>query len=305
MLVNRDNLSAIFKNLLTTFNKAFADAPAEWQATAMLIKSTTKTNDYSWISRFPKMKKWIGEKTVKSLSAFKYSITNDDFEATVAVDRNDIEDDNIGLYGPMAQEAGHSSKQWPDEMVSALKDGAFTSLCFDGQYFYDTDHPVEDGDGNVGSVSNKLTAVLSNASLAAATASFGAARLAIQGFKDDEGRPLNLKPDTLEVPPGLETVANMLMNNDKLADNTPNPFKGMAKVIVNGRLTSATAWFLHVTSRPVKPFVFQQRKAPVFVSQTSMENDDVFNRREFKYGAEARGNAGYGLWQLSCGSTGA
>lgn len=304
MLVNKENLSAIFKNLLTTFNKAFESAPAEWQATAMLIPSTTKTNDYSWISRFPKMREWIGEKTVKSLAAFKYSISNKDYEATVAVDRNDVEDDNIGIYGPMAQEAGYSSKQWPDELIAALKNGAFASVCYDGQYFYDTDHPVDDGEGGTGSVSNKLTAALSNATLAAADASFGAARLAVMGFKDDEGRPLNLIPDTLEVPPALETVANMLMNNDKLADNTPNPYKGMAKVVVNGRLTSATAWFLHVTSRPIKPFIFQQRKAPVFVSQTSMENDDVFNRREFKYGAEARGNAGYALWQLSVGSTG-
>jgi phage major head subunit gpT-like protein len=59
-----------------------------------------------------------------------------------------------------------------------------------------------------------------------------------------------------------------------------------------------------VTSRPIKPFIYQERKAPVFVSQTSMEADDVFSRKEFKFGAEARAAGGYGLWQLSYGSTG-
>ena len=67
-------------------------------------------------------------------------------------------------------------------------------------------------------------------------------------FKDDEGRPLNLIPDILEVPPALETVANMLMNNDKLVDDSPNPYKGQCKVVVNARLTLATQWMIHSTS---------------------------------------------------------
>ncbi|NCB09250.1 MAG: hypothetical protein EOM73_13930 [Bacteroidia bacterium] len=66
-----------------------------------------------------------------------------------------------------------------------------------------------------------------------------------------------------------------------------------------------TAWMLHVSNRgAIKPFVLQTRKAPTFVSQTSMENDDVFNRREYKFGAEARAAGAYGFWQLSVGSTG-
>jgi phage major head subunit gpT-like protein len=154
-------------------------------------------------------------------------------------------------------------------------------------------------------VSNKLTVALSAATQAAAAASFGAARLAILTFKDEEGRPLNLMPDVLEVPPALETTANMLMLSDKLVDDTPNPYKGMARVLVNPRLTSATAWFLHVTNMPVKPFIYQERKAPVFVSQTDMSADDVFLRKSFKYGAEARAAGGYGFWQMSVGSTGA
>lgn len=46
------------------------------------------------------------------------------------------------------------------------------------------------------------------------------------------------------------------------------------------------------------------RKAPVFVQRVSPENDDVFLRGEFKFGAEARATGTYGFWQLSVGSTG-
>lgn len=300
MLINKANLSIIFINLKTTFNNAFQEAPSQWEQTAMLVPSGSSQNDYNWLSGFPRMRKWIGEKAIKSLEAFKYSIINDDWEATVEVNRNHIEDDQLGIYVPQAQMAGFSARQLPDEIVADLKNNGFTSLCYDGQMFYDTDHPVAGV-----SVSNKLTVALSAATPAAAAASYGAARIAILSFKDDEGRPLALIPDVLEVPPALEATANMLMTSDKLSDDSPNPYKGMATVLVNPRLTSATAWFLHVTNMPVKPFIYQERKAPVFVEQTDPQADDVFNRKLFKFGAEARAAGGYAFWQMSVGSTGA
>lgn len=300
MLINKANLSIIFINLKTIFNNAFAAAPSQWNQTAMLVPSGSSQNDYNWLSAFPRMRKWIGEKAIKSLEAFKYSIVNDDWEATVEVNRNHIDDDQLGIYAPQAQMAGFSARQLPDEIVSDLKNNAFTSLCYDGQFFYDTDHPVAGA-----SVSNKLTVALSVATPAAAAASYGAARTAIMNFKDDEGRPLALIPNVLEVPPALESVALTLINSDKLNDNSPNPYKGTATVLVNPRLTSSTAWFLHVTNMPVKPFIYQERKAPVFVEQTDPQADDVFNRKLFKFGAEARAAGGYAFWQMSVGSTGA
>lgn len=300
MLINKANLSIIFINLKTIFNNAFEAAPSQWAQTAMLVPSGSSQNDYNWLSAFPRMRKWIGEKAIKSLEAFKYSIVNDDWEATVEVNRNHIDDDQLGIYAPQAQMAGFSARQLPDEIVSDLKNNAFTSLCYDGQFFYDTDHPVAGA-----SVSNKLAVALSVATPAAAAASYGAARTAIMNFKDDEGRPLALIPNVLEVPPALESVALTLINSDKLNDNSPNPYKGTATVLVNPRLTSSTAWFLHVTNMPVKPFIYQERKAPVFVEQTDPQADDVFNRKLFKFGAEARAAGGYAFWQMSVGSTGA
>ncbi|HCU69237.1 MAG TPA: head protein [Desulfomicrobium sp.] len=301
MLVNKSNLELVFINLKTTFNKAFDAAPSLWQKTTMLVPSGSSQSDYGWLSRFPRMRKWIGDKVIKALEAFKYTVVNDDWEATVEVDRNDIEDDNLGIYSPMAQEAGYSSKQLPDEIDADLKNNAFANLCYDGQYFYDTDHPV--GEART-STSNKGTAVLSAATTAAAAASYGAARTAIMSFKDDEGRPLGLIPDVLEVPPALEATARLICENEKLTDQSPNPYRGTATVIVNPRLTSATAWFLHVTTRPIKPFVYQERKKPVFVQQVDPASDDVFMRKKFKFGAEARAAGGYGFWQMSYGSTG-
>jgi phage major head subunit gpT-like protein len=299
MLINKAALVAVFTALKTTFNNAFTATPSTWQKIAMEVPSNSGQNDYTWLSKFPKMRRWIGAKVVKALEAYKYVVVNEDFEATVEVDRNHIEDDQLGIYQPQAQMAGYSAAQLPDELVYEVVSGGFTKRCYDGQYFYDTDHPV-----GAASVSNKITVALSNATLAAAQASYGAARTAMKKFKDEEGRSLNITPNVLLVGPTLEDMARMLLTNDKLADDKPNPFKGTAELVVDGRIESDTEWHLLDTTKPVKPFVYQPRKKPVFVSQTNPEAEDVFNLKQYKFGAEARAAAGYGFWQLAFGSTG-
>ncbi len=305
LIVNGSTLTGIFTNIKTTFNKVFNATPGVWQKIGMKIPSGSAQNDYAWLENFPKMRRWVGEKVIKSLKAGKYVLINEDFEATISVKRNDIEDDNLGFVGVQANGAGFSAKQWPDELIMEVANGAFDTECYDGQYFVDTDHPVVNPEtGEEESVSNKGTAVLSITTLAAAQGSFGAARIAMGKFKDNEGRPLAITPNVLLVPVDLGDTARALMTNDRLEDGKPNPYKGVAEVVEDARLTSATAWFLLDTTKPVKPFIFQERKSPVFVSQTDMNSDDVFKRGEFNFGCEARGAAGYGFWQLCYGSTG-
>lgn len=265
----------------------------------MLVPSTTKENDYSWLSRFPKMREWIGEKAVKALAAFNYTLRNKDWEATIEVERNDIEDDQILGYKLQAQGAGQSAAELPGDIVFALLSAGFTNLCYDGQPFFDTDHLM-----NGVSVSNKGTKKLDITSLAGAKASYGAARTAMRQFKDDEGGSLKIRPTLLVVPPTLEDDANYLMTADRFPDNTPNPYKGTAEVLVVPELTSDTAWFLLDTSKPVKPLIYQERKKPVFVEQTDMSSPIVFMQAKFLFGAEARANGGYGFWQMAYGSTG-
>lgn len=300
MIINKAALDSVFRALRTLYHNAFEKIEPQWQKIAMKVPSNTKTNDYKWLSRFPKMRKWVGAKHAKAFEAHGYSVTNDDWEATVLVDRNDIEDDQLGIYGPQAEMAGQSAAELPDDIVGDLINNAFTEVCYDGQYFFDTDHPVSDG-----TVSNKLTVALSIATQAAAIASFGAAKTAMRSFKDEEGQPLGVKPTVLLVGPALEDTAKLLMTTERLEDGKPNPYRGACEVVVNDRITSSTFWALCDTSKPVKPFIYQERKAPHFVQQTDPQAEGVFERKEYKFGAEARAAGGYGFWQMAVGSTGA
>lgn len=154
MLINAENLNGLFTGYKTAFNKGFEGAPSAYKTIAMVVSSTTREENYGWLGQFPKMREWIGDRVVKNLTTHGYKIVNKDFEQTIAVSRNDIEDDQYGIFTPMFAEMGRSAAEMPDELVFELLGAGFAEKCYDGQYFFDSDHPVGNGEGGVVSVSN-------------------------------------------------------------------------------------------------------------------------------------------------------
>ncbi|WOT75252.1 Mu-like prophage major head subunit gpT family protein [Pseudomonas aeruginosa] len=94
MLINKQSLNAAFVAIKTIFNNAFAAAPTTWQKIAMEVPSNTSSNDYKWLSTFPKMRRWIGAKVVKNLKAYKYPPTCAERCETVKRDAGDCEAHN-------------------------------------------------------------------------------------------------------------------------------------------------------------------------------------------------------------------
>jgi len=144
MIVNQAALQAIYKSFNTIFRDAvLAFAPAsQWPLVATDVPSTAREESYDWLGDLPAMREWIGDRLIKDLSAFHYAIVNKDFEATIEVDRNDIEDDRIGIHRPRIQQLASSAMSHRDMLVFACLAAGFATPCFDGQYFFDTDHSV-------------------------------------------------------------------------------------------------------------------------------------------------------------------
>ena len=49
---------------------------------------------------------------------------------------------------------GNNARRHPDELVFGLLKTGFSTNCYDGQNYFDTDHPVIGSDGAVKSVAN-------------------------------------------------------------------------------------------------------------------------------------------------------
>lgn len=143
MLVNQSALTTMYKSFKVLFNEAFTQAETLRDKVATQVPSSTRENAYKWLGAFPMLKEWIGERTIKQLEAHEYAIKNKSYESTVEIDRDDIEDDQYGVYRPMVEEMGRAAKVHPDLLVFEVLKKGFDNLCYDGQYFFDTDHPVK------------------------------------------------------------------------------------------------------------------------------------------------------------------
>lgn len=223
MLINRQNLDAMFRGFKLTFQQAFDGAPSDYAQIAMQVPSTTSQEVYPWLGQTTSFREWIGDRVVQNLATHDFSIKNKSWENTIGIPRDTIEDDTYGLYTPAVAQLGQDAKQHPDLLVWGLLKEGFARACYDGQYFFDTDHPVVKPGGGVASVSN---------------------------FQGGTGTP----------------------------------------------------WYLLDVTRVVKPIIYQVRKPYNFVARDREEDDNVFERKEYVYGVDARSNTGFGLWQLAYAS---
>ena len=156
-IVNAQVLEALNAQFKEDWNNAYNGAETNHDAFTMTIPSTTASNDYGWIGSLADIREWIGDRVINDLKAHTYSIKNKDFELSHGVMKTDVEDGNLGIASVIFKGHGKKFKEFPGKQSwGILKDG-FSHVCYDGQYFFDTDHPVyenNDGTGAVTTVSN-------------------------------------------------------------------------------------------------------------------------------------------------------
>lgn len=221
MIINQENLANIYTALSTVFNAAFQQGPEPWyQRVAMTVPSTGASMDYKFLLDFPGMREWIGDRVIKSLAGKKWIVENKDWEATIEVLRNHVEDDQIGLYNPIVAALAFEARFHPNKLFLDLINAGAAGDCYDGKKFFAINHPMRRG---------------------------------TDGSNLDAG--------------------------------------------------ASTAWYLIDTSRPVKPFIFQSRKPVQLVTLDRETDTNVFMRKSYLYGVDARYAGAYGMWQLAYKST--
>lgn len=154
MLLNLTNLQGLETAFKTNYNQGFNSAETHYPKIATEVPSMTAQNTYAWLGDLPGIREWIGDREVHKLLGHSYSIVNKDWEMTIAVKRNSIEDDQYGTYAPLFTNMGFETSRHPDQMIFELLLAGATTECYDGQNFFDTDHPGFDENGAEATVSN-------------------------------------------------------------------------------------------------------------------------------------------------------
>lgn len=218
MIITNANLAMLFTAYNAAFKQGVGMAVSQHEKISMTVPSGTSSNTYAWLGALPSMKKWVGDRIIKNLQSHDYSIKNEPFEVTIGVDRDEIEDDQYGLYTPLFQDLGSQTVIHPNQLIFDQLKYGHERPCYDGQYFFDSDHAV-----------------------------------------------------------GEASVSNLL-------EPSANP---------------GTAWYLLCTTRPIRPIIFQRRRPYTFTRMDRPDDENVFMRRQYLYGVDARVNVGFGLWQLA------
>jgi len=154
MDITRASLAALNIAMTTAFNTRLTGVESTYARIAMTVQSTTRHQAYPKLSELGPMREWIGERYVERLQTDGFVITNRKFEKTVAVPVDDISDDVYGVYTPLVSDMAQVAAELPDDLVWEHLETGFAATHYDGQFFFDTDHPVENELGVEVSVSN-------------------------------------------------------------------------------------------------------------------------------------------------------
>ncbi len=242
------------------------------------------------------MREWIGSREIQQLMQHGYTIRNKTYESTIAVKREDIEDDNYGTYGSIFTRLGEAAAQHPDTLVWGLLMEGFTQKCYDEKPFFSDQHPIGD-EKSKKKASNMLHKKLS-------PESYAEARAMIMSQLGDNGKSLKIIPNTLFVSPTNETMGRKILECEFI-DGSSNPLRNTASLeVITDLAEKPDFWFLGCTNKALKPVIFQERKPLKFQSFVDDNDLNVFLKNEYLYGVDGRHNVGFGFWQLMAGSDG-
>lgn len=290
------------------------DVGSRWvDPLSMLFSSDQESETYNWLGQTPAMREWVGGRHAKGFYENGLTIANKHYEATLEVAVKDLRRDKTGQIMVRVDELARRTNAHWASLLSTLIINAESTACYDGQYYFDTDHTEGE---NTTSQSNDLSITLSGLPTAvhgSTTApSVGEMNIcirravqAIYGFKDDRNEPMNEGASQFLVmcPTSLYDIASAAVALPMVDNGNSNVIPGnpdySIRVVPNARLTWTTKFAVFRTDGSVKPFIRQQ-ETDVQIKAKAEGSEFEFDNDAHQYGVDTWRNVGYGYWQHAC-----
>jgi phage major head subunit gpT-like protein len=286
MLTRADIPRLLLAGLKTEFQNSYNAVQTVFQEFTTEVKSTKAEEVYAWLGATPKLRKWRDERMPKAMREHGFTLKNEDYEASIEVHKNALDDDQYGQIKIRVSAMGTEAKKGYDIFAAECVEAGHTTVCYDGQNFFDTDHQ----EGKSETHSN-----YSSSGMALSAANIKTIVSTMRGYTNDEGTLAGINPTHIMVPTILQFTAVELFVNT-VVNVTTDPAKaaiaGLLKVIVNPYLSNAgganAAYYVLDLSQPVKPFIFQNRQNMEFAALDNPKDEEVFKRKKLLYGVDAR-----------------
>jgi len=277
MVITQGSLEAVFTGLKATFAEAVgATDDADIRRLMEIVPSTNGTENYPVATLLGDLEEVLDEVTITNIGAFVQSVPNRTFARIVEVSRNDIADDNIGVYRPGVRQLGRRAALYPLRLAAEALLAGFTDQWIDGTTVFSDSHNWVGGQ----SWSNRSDVALDADNLAAAMQ-------ALEMRVGADGAPLGLRPDLLVCGPANRAAAENILQIEYLSGGQSNRLYKKLDLLVLGRLGSSPAWFV-MDTEPGKPMVLQDREGPEFTAKDDPSDDEAFYRERYAYKGRRR-----------------
>lgn len=294
--------------VIGSFYAALEQADGGWvNDLAFKVSSDQASEQYAWLGMAPAMREWLGGRSAKDLREFSYTLANKEHEATLEVMVPELRRDKSGQLLIRIGELADRVMSYPAKLTSTLIENGETTTCYDGQYFFDTDH----AEGDSGTQDNDITyaaATGTTPTVDEMRAAIINSIKAILGFKDDRGEPMNenARSFAVMVPLTYWQQAIEAVNLPTVATGGANVIPNLPgfniRIVPNVRLTWTTKFATFRTDGRVKPFILQE-EMPMSMKAVAEGSELEFNENKHRYGVDWSGNVGYGYWQYACLTT--
>ena len=220
-------------------------------------------------------------------------VYNRDWDVTIGITHNAINDNNVGSLETWAMDAGASFEKHMDYLCfTALNTGASASsdfgACYDGLPLFSASH-VDPNASYTTVQDNEFTLALSNAN-------FNTVYIAASKFKDSQGNYGGYNHSLLVHAVDLrEEAAQITQNAEKSGTSNRDinvNFGEIDRMSVPGGWLDSTAWFVVDDGGVAKPINLQIRQSPKLV----FWDDEMKKMRYYKW--ESRYEVFYGDWRL-------
>jgi phage major head subunit gpT-like protein len=303
------------RQIIGTFYKALSeDNGAAWiNDVSNYFTSDQDSEEYAWLGQSPAMREWIGGRNAKGFTENSLTIKNKHFESTIEVLVKNLRRDKSGQVMTRIMDlARRTNSHWASLLSTLILAGPSTA-CYDGAYFFDTNHT----EGDSGTQSNDIEADISGFAVetagtttnpAVAEMQFAIAKgvQQIVSFVDNQGEPMNSDASSflVMVPTAMMNVALQAVATPVQVGETQSALQAMKgqfglKVVTNPRLTWTDSFAMFRTDSYLKSFI-RQEESGVQLKIKGYGSEFEFDNDAHQYGVDTWRNVGYGYWQNAC-----
>lgn len=282
--------------------------PAPWfESLTNRVTSDKDSEVYTWLGSAPRMVPWKGGRKPATLGQSEFRIPNLEFETSLEIPTRWLKRDHTGQIRMAIGQLGESAADHKLELLSALIDGAGATLCYDKQYYFDTDH--QEGESPSQSNFNQVDITTPTAPTAAEMETgILTAIEKMYGIVDDRGRKTNgsAKDFLVMVPlPYMKALATAL-KSEVILEGGQARSSSMRAVgslmgltiegVVNPRLTWTDKLAVFRKDAAIKPFVWQVEEDPITSVLAEGSDEEVKNKR-WLFAIDASYNTGLNQWR--------